>query len=278
MNSHVKLLSFLVLPILLLLQGCSSSRYAVEHDYGPSHDVDVSHIKDAVPRAEPRSKSGNPKNYKVRGKWYTVMDSSKGYVRKGIASWYGKKFHGHATSSGEIYDMYAMTAAHKTLPLPTYVRVTHLEDGKSVIVRVNDRGPFHENRIIDLSYAAAKKLGVTATGTAVVEVRAIDPENFHQHKPYQPKFKRPSLVQAYPAKSPYKLYLQVGAFSDQKNAFKLLKRLNRMFKKRKIHSEFASKENLYRVRIGPLSSVEDADRLSAYLHKKGIASTRIEID
>ncbi len=268
----------LVLMSLLLLSGCSNSRYQIRHDHGPGHDVDVSHIKDAVPRPEAKSKSGNPKNYKVNGKWYSVLDSSKGYVKRGIASWYGKKFHGHKTSSGEIYDMYAMTAAHKTLPLPTYVRVTHLENGRSVIVKVNDRGPFHDDRIIDLSYAAAKKLGVTAKGTAVVEVVALDPLSYNKKPAYQPKQQRPSLLDSYPAKHPYKLYLQVGAFNDQKNARQLLKRLSRMFKKRKIHSEYASKERLYRVRIGPLASVEDADKLSHYLHQKGIPTTRIIVD
>lgn len=263
----------------LLLQACSSSsRYKIDQDHGPSNPVDISDIKDAVPKNEPRSKYGNPKNYKVLGKRYSVRESSAGYKEKGIASWYGKKFHGHRASSGETYDMYAMTAAHKTLPLPTYVRVTHLENRRSVIVKVNDRGPFHQGRIIDLSYAAAKKLGVTATGTAPVEVTAIDVDKYRKNKGYKPNIKRPSLVSTYPVKSEFKLYLQVGAFSDQKNANQLLHRLNRMFKQRKIHSDFSSENNVYRVRIGPLVSVEDADKLSTLLNNKGIPTTKIVID
>lgn len=271
--------AYIILFTALLLQACSSSsRYKISQDHGPSNPVDVSQVKNAVPIAEPRSKYGNPKNYKVLGKWYSVKETSIGYNQKGIASWYGKKFHGHRTSSGETYDMYAMTAAHKTLPLPTYVRVTHLKNDKSIIVKVNDRGPFHENRIIDLSYSAAKKLGITATGTGAVEVTAINPETFQRKKTYQPKIKRTSALSTYPAKSHYKLYLQVGAFASQQNANKLRKRLSRMFKQQKIHSNFASDKNIYRVRIGPLASVAAADKLSIFLNNKGIPSAQIIID
>ena len=269
----------IILFSALFLQACSSSsRYNINQDHGPSNPVDVSEVSNAVPKAEPRSKYGNPKNYKVLGKWYSVRESSKGYRKKGIASWYGKKFHGHRTSSGETYDMYAMTAAHKTLPLPTYVRVTHLENGKSVIVKINDRGPFHDNRIIDLSYSAAKKLGVTAKGTGAVEVVAIDPETYQKKEPYKPNVNRPSALSTYPAKSNYKLYIQVGAFADQQNANKLRKRLSRMFKQQQIHSDFASEKNIYRVRIGPLASVAVADKLSIYLNDKGIPTAQIIID
>ncbi len=270
---------YLLLLSAILLQACSSStRYKIHQDHGPADPVDVSDIKDAVPKAEPRSKYGNPKNYKVLGKWYSVKESSAGYKEKGIASWYGKKFHGHRTSSGEIYNMYSMTAAHKTLPLPTYVRVTHLENGRSVIVKVNDRGPFHANRIIDLSYSAAKKLGVTAKGTGVVEVTALNAKTYQQQQTYQAKFKRPSALSTYPAKNEYKLFLQVGAFISQKNALKLRKRLSRMFKQQQIHSDFSSDKNIYRVRIGPLASVAIADKLSVYLNNKGIPSAQIIID
>ena len=269
----------IILFSALFLQACSSSsRYNINQDHGPSNPVDVSEVSNAVPKAEPRSKYGNPKNYKVLGKWYSVRQSSKGYTKKGIASWYGKKFHGHRTSSGETYDMYAMTAAHKTLPLPTYVRVTHLENGKSVIVKINDRGPFHDNRIIDLSYSAAKKLGVTAKGTGAVEVVAIDPETYQKKEPYKPNVNRPSALSTYPAKSNYKLYLQVGAFISQQNANKLHQRLSRMFKQQQIHSDFASEKNVYRVRIGPLASVAIADKLSVYLNNKGIPTAQIIID
>ena len=159
----------------LLLGGCASQGPGVADGPSGSDNLDPDKIPDAVPRVEPRSKSGNMKTYVVRGKRYYTEDDSRGHVERGMASWYGKKFHGRNTSSGERYDMYAMTAAHKTLPLPSYVRVTNVDSGRSAVVRVNDRGPFHGPRIIDLSYAAATKIGVVSNGTALVEVRAIDP-------------------------------------------------------------------------------------------------------
>lgn len=155
-----------------LLSGCSSTG---DKDSAPSNAPDLSGIEDAVPKAEPKSKYGNPKSYVVFGKRYHTKSSSNGHVERGLASWYGKKFHGRKTSSGERYDMYAMTAAHKTLPLPTYARVTNVSNGRSAVVKINDRGPFHGKRVIDLSYSAAKKLGVVSKGTAMVEIRAIDP-------------------------------------------------------------------------------------------------------
>lgn len=279
MLSGLNKTQYLILLTALLLQACSSSsRYKINNDHGPAAPVDVSDVKDAIPKDEPRSKYGNPKNYKVLGKWYSVRESSAGYKEKGISSWYGKKFHGHRTSSGEIYNMYAMTAAHKTLPLPTYVRVTHLKNGRSVIVKVNDRGPFHQGRIIDLSYSAAKKLGVTATGTAAVEVVALDPNHYKSKQAYQPKFNKTSALATFPIKPNFKLFLQVGAFNSQDNAFKLKKRLSRMFKQQQIQSDFSSEKNIYRVRIGPLASIADADKLSVFLNNKGIPTTKIVID
>lgn len=158
----------------VLLTGCASRGGQVDAtpEEVPPH---IARIPDAVPKVEPLSRSGNPKSYVVFGKRYHTKRDRRGHVERGLASWYGRPFHGRKTSSGEIYDMHAMTAAHKTLPLPTYARVTNLENGRRVIVRINDRGPFHGGRIIDLSYTAAVKLGVTKKGTAMVEVRAIDP-------------------------------------------------------------------------------------------------------
>src|SRR6056297_4328415 len=149
---------------LLLLGGCFAPR---DPGFGlgdgpPARPLDAAGIPDAVPRAEPRSKSGNPPFYEVRGQRYYVMNDAAGYRESGVASWYGTKFHGRRTSSGEPYNMYAMTAAHKHLPLPSYVEVTHRQNGRKIIVKVNDRGPFHDGRIIDLSYAAARKLGISA--------------------------------------------------------------------------------------------------------------------
>ena len=154
------------------------SRYRDGKDSVPSGPPpDLSKLLEPVPKVEPRSAYGNKSPYTVLGQTYRVLPSARGYVERGIASFYGNKFHGYKTSSLENYDMYQFSAAHKTLPLPSYARVTNLANGKSVIVRINDRGPFHENRLIDLSYAAAVKIGVWPKGTGLVEVRAIDPEH-----------------------------------------------------------------------------------------------------
>jgi rare lipoprotein A len=149
-------------------------RYAIKQDLGPKEHRDMSKAPDAVPKVEPLSRGGNKSRYEVWGKSYSVMPSSVGFRERGLASWYGQKFHGHLTSNGETYDMYAMSAAHKSLPLPTYARITNLANNKTVIVRVNDRGPFHGDRVIDLSYAAASKLDYRKTGVAEVLVEAID--------------------------------------------------------------------------------------------------------
>lgn len=150
-------------------------RYAMSGDAYPENPPDVSQIPDAVPRVEQPSRGGNRPVYEVWGKTYHVLPDARDYARQGTASWYGEKFHGYATSNGEIYDMYKMTAAHRSLPLPTYARVTSLDNGRSVIVRVNDRGPFHNDREIDLSYAAAARLDILDRGTGRVKVEAIDP-------------------------------------------------------------------------------------------------------
>jgi rare lipoprotein A len=164
---------FVFILTSLFLVGCSSSgRYSITDDVAPNMPLSVEHIEDAHPQYEPYSLGGN-KNYTLRGVNYSIIKEAKGFTEKGQASWYGKKFHGHLTSNGEIYDMYSMTAAHKTLPLPSYVKVTNLDNKKTAIVRVNDRGPFHQGRIIDLSYAAAYKLGVLQTGTANVAIEVI---------------------------------------------------------------------------------------------------------
>ena len=146
-------------------------------DGPPSYDFDVSHLRDAIPKKEPITRAGNKNPYQIFGKTYVLLPSAKGYSEEGIASWYGRKFHGRKTANGEIYDMYKMTAAHTTLPIPTFVRVTNLDNGRQIVVRVNDRGPFHGGRIIDLSYAAAKKLGYDTKGTARVRVEVVDVES-----------------------------------------------------------------------------------------------------
>ncbi|MGB5098829.1 MAG: septal ring lytic transglycosylase RlpA family protein, partial [Porticoccaceae bacterium] len=175
---------------VLLLAGCFGSRgpggASAGRDGPPGREADGDY-PDVTPRSEAITGAGNKNPYTVLGKTYHLLPTAAGYREKGVASWYGTKFHGRATSNGEPYDMFAMTAAHKTLPIPAYVRVTNLENGRSAIVRVNDRGPFHDDRIIDLSYAAAKKLGVFDQGTARVEVVAIDPSTYQRNSVEVPR-------------------------------------------------------------------------------------------
>lgn len=163
-----------IILTLTLLAGCAGTGIVERaSDEIPAH---IARIPDAIPKIEPLAKTGNAPSYVVNGQRYFVKSNPHGYVERGLASWYGKPFHGRKTSSGEIYDMHAMSAAHKTLPLPTYARVVNLTNGRSIVIRINDRGPFHDERLIDLSHTAAVKLGVTKTGTASVEIRVIEPE------------------------------------------------------------------------------------------------------
>ena len=158
---------------MALLSACGA---VPERDRAPAAgETDLSSLPDAVPQVEPKSRYGNPHSYVVYGRRYFTLPTARGFVERGVASWYGKKFHGRRTSNREFYDMYKMTAAHRTLPLPTYVSVRDLSTGREIVVRVNDRGPFLKNRIIDLSYAAATKLGIADKGTGIVEVRALEP-------------------------------------------------------------------------------------------------------
>ena len=168
---HSRGLAFILATLFFV--GCAHQRYEHKDDFIPEPILDPSQLKDAEVKSEPLSVTGNPASYEVMGEEYQVMTNARGFTQEGIASWYGMKFHGHATSNGEIYDVYQMTAAHKTLPLPSHVRVTRRDTGESVVVRVNDRGPFHEGRIIDLSYAAAVKLGVDKQGTAEVTLETL---------------------------------------------------------------------------------------------------------
>ncbi|MEZ8043401.1 septal ring lytic transglycosylase RlpA family protein [Vibrio sp. 10N.237.312.C02] len=165
-----------IVSLAVVINGCSSTeptgRYDIDSDIAPDAPISVEHLEDAHPQYEPYSLGGNT-DYTLRGEDYKIVKKTEGFTEKGKASWYGKKFHGHLTSNGEIYDMYSMSAAHKTLPIPSYVKVTNTDNDKTTIVRINDRGPFHEGRIIDLSYAAAYKLDVLRTGTANIEIEVI---------------------------------------------------------------------------------------------------------
>jgi rare lipoprotein A len=260
-----------------------------------------------VPRAEPRSRNGNPPFYDVFGKRYYVLSSGVGYVERGVASWYGPGFHKVRTSTGEPYDMYGMTAAHKTLPLPTYVRVTNLQNGLSVVVRVNDRGPFVDNRIIDLSYTAASKLDMLRNGTAMVEVRSIDAVQDGSLAPVvtaatlEPIAEAPAAAsesvggsivpsagaaaapapqQSVPrAVSTAALFVQAGAFSDPKNAQRLADKLRgggygTVFVR---ENEIAGRK-MFRVRIGPVPDVAEFDRIVAALERAGISDAHLALD
>ena len=264
----------------LSLAACSTtiSRYAMRRDSAPRTSINPQRIVNAVPRPEARSKYGNPDTYEVRGKSYRVLESSSGFRQRGIASWYGRKFHGHRTSNGDIYNMWAMTAAHKTLPLPTYVRVTNLQNDRQVIVRINDRGPFHENRIIDLSYAAASKLGITATGTGMVEIQAIDPRVYKRQQQRQ----RPYALQAFERHrqkhTAPQMYLQLGAFASRANAVQLQQRVSPLYHSVRIDTQKQADHPLYRVRIGPLASAEEADQMATKLEQQGFKAPKIVID
>lgn len=223
--------------LLLLLASCASApKGQPEPADGPSAaSIRAEDIKDAQPRAEPRSRYGNKSPYEVFGKKYYVLESSKGYRQRGTASWYGSKFHGRRTSSGEPYDMHLATAAHKTLPLPAYAQVTNLDNGRKVIVKINDRGPFKDNRLIDLSYGAALRLGMIATGTAAVEVRVIDSDDVRETK----------------AENAAKTWLQAGAFGQREGAEELASHLTRSdLKPVSIHND----GHLFRVWLGPYAS------------------------
>jgi len=266
---------------------------------------------DAIPKPEPKSRYGNPPFYDVFGKRYYVLSSSADYVERGVASWYGPGFHQVKTSTGELYDMYAMSAAHRTLPLPAYVRVTNLQNGRSVVVRVNDRGPFVGNRIIDLSYTAAARLDMLRDGTAMVEVRSIDtgapPPATTTLAAVTPASSGSSLIATAEAAPPAStstapvaetpaavpsaatpttvsaakpvLFVQAGAFADPANAARLAARLRegdygRIF----VRDDVIAGRKMYRVRIGPVADVPSFDRICAALERDGVHDAHLAMD
>ena len=250
---------------LFLLASCSSTpkRPAVD---GAGKKFDLDTVKKVVPYDEPKSKQGNPESYVVFGKRYFVMPSSQGYYEEGIASWYGSKFHGNHTSNGEIYDMYQLSAAHKSLPLPTYVEVTNLSNQRKLILRVNDRGPFHEGRIIDLSYAAALKLDIVRTGTAKVSVRALTSEKDLANN--SAGASQQSSAWQDESHLSGRLFTQVGAYSVLKNAQNVQKALvAKQFKYVAIYAD--NKKNLYRLRLGPHRNTQEAEHVLAQLKQQG---------
>lgn len=259
---HRSIVQFWPLPLLVvLLNGCvTTPKPTLSPPIQPTAPpADVSVIPDAVPRVEPLSAKGNPAFYDVMGQRYFVMNSSVGYVERGVASWYGPGFHKEFTSNGEPYDMYGMTAAHKTLPLPAYVQVTNLSNGRSVVLRVNDRGPFKTGRIIDLSYTAAAKLDMLRAGTALVEVRALTPGS---------NIPASTLMQ--------QSFVQAGAFGSADNAERLAAQLRSQgYNQAFVRSDMLNGRSLYRVRIGPVADADSFDRIVAELKKLGINDARL---
>ena len=254
------------LGFLLIFSGCA---LLGSRDGPPSEPpgFDVSKIPDAIPKKEPLSRYGNPESYKVFGKTYHVRRDANGYSVKGKASWYGTKFHGKRTSSGEPYDMFKMTAAHKTLPLPSYVKVHNLENGREIVVRVNDRGPFHDDRVIDLSYVAARKLGIFGKGTADVEVSVIEPEVDS------------GVIQATELLSDTSVFVQVGAFSQRENAQRLKQQLRDVEIESGIQiAGIGANRRIFRVRVGPFHDRATANKVAESLKGMGLSEARIVID
>jgi len=287
----------LVCALMLLMAGCASDRggrYAQQNDAYPDAPPDVSQVPDAVPKVEPLAESGNRATYEVWGETYHVLSDASGYEAEGKASWYGTKFQGYDTASGEPYDMYKMSAAHRTLPLPTYARVTNLDNGREVIVRINDRGPFHGDRLIDLSYAAAARLKILKAGTGHVRVEAIDPRQWaEQHKrtmsstpkgdmaessgvPAQDTIQNAdnkAPVAGAPGQDPVterqggmQQYVQVAALSSAARAKALEKRLQAQVSR---PVRIRRKASLYRVQVGPVRDTSQLDSIKAELQAAG---------
>jgi len=244
----------IIILSFLLLSGCSfnSGRYQQTHDSTPSRTPSPRELHDAIPKVEAKSKGGN-RNYTVRGIHYKVLNSADNYQKNGIASYYGNKFHGHLTSNGEIYNMYSMSAAHKSLPLPSYVKVTNLANNKSVIVRVNDRGPFHRDRLIDLSYSAAYKLDMLKTGTARVSIRVISKVTTQKYKNTLKAVK-----QAY--------FIQVFATNDKNKAKRTANALTALYQ---LPVSWLDKNGIFRVQIGPIINIDKVEQLLINLRQNG---------
>ncbi|MEX2130349.1 MAG: septal ring lytic transglycosylase RlpA family protein [Pseudohongiellaceae bacterium] len=256
------------LGLLLFLGACASvpttstnSRYVIQQDRAPTRSININEIPEVLPEPINRRLAGNRSPYTVLGKTYHVMATEEGYSERGVASWYGEKFHGHRTSNGEVFDMFQASAAHKSLPIPSFLQVTNLDNNRSLIVRVNDRGPFHGDRLIDLSYAAAVKLGFADRGTARVQLDAILPPTYaNERAPAAPE----QIVDQHASGMDQESYLQVGAFADLTAAEQLSFQLRRITELPVFIRSVASNSSqiLHRVRVGPINDPGELQRLS----------------
>jgi rare lipoprotein A len=309
MNTLNKYIILIVTVTSLSACSINNSRYSQRQDSAPEYHYDELELVDATPRYELYAPA-NFRPYTVLGKYYTPMLSARGFEEYGQASWYGQKFHGHLTSNGEIYDMFSMTAAHKTLPLPSFVKVTNLDNQKVTIVRVNDRGPFHPGRVIDLSYAAAKKLDVLSTGVANVKVEVVHVDEdgvmtVGAGKPRQPAVP-PSLAQPYSspvmiamsntkttlqdrvelesASPPISRALAAVVANDRKqdkifvqvaalsNPDMVLELSTGLARLYQVPADAPLIDNIYRLRLGPLKNQQKAEKLIQALKSIGFDS------
>tara|TARA_B110000858_G_scaffold49124_1_gene56657 strand:+ start:30126 stop:30998 length:873 start_codon:yes stop_codon:yes gene_type:complete len=265
----------LVSPILLLMIACSSApapapapespnagRYSISQDRAPIRIVDISSIPEVIPEPIDRGRAGNRSPYTVLGKSYRVLPTEEGYSERGVASWYGEKFHGHKTSNGEVFDMYLASAAHKSLPIPSFLRVTNLDNNRSIVVRVNDRGPFHGDRLIDLSYAAAIKLGYADRGTARVQLESIVATGALRDRGTSTVSS--SRNETLRVSSAGSKYLQVGAFSELSAAQEVSSRVEEITSLPVLIRTVNTANNriLHRVRVGPISDPGQIQRVS----------------
>ncbi len=285
-SKHQFRVCVLLMLLCILLAACSNpkpkpknnepynpndGRYKHDKDFGPSEDVDLSHIPDAVPRYEVRTRAGNKNPYTVLGKTYHLIKDETSYKERGYASWYGNKFNGYHTSNGELYDMYAMTGAHKTLPIPSYVRVTNLDNGKSVVVRINDRGPFHQGRIVDLSYAAAQRIGIHKSGTGRVDVEIVLPGDM----PPIPRRPDKQVAEQVESALPPGTYLQVGAFGNKQSARDFAASLGAKLTFPVVIKSASVPKEIHRVRLGPFNDVKNLQLARDQLARVKIYETHV---
>ena len=274
MNDAVLRIS-IVSPILVAMMACSSApapeqtpespnagRYSISQDRAPTRIVDLASIPEVIPEPLNRTGAGNRSPYTVLGKSYEVMPTEVGYNERGVASWYGEKFHGHKTSNGEVFDMFLASAAHKSLPIPSFLRVTNLDNNRSIVVRVNDRGPFHGDRVIDLSYAAAVKLGYADRGTARVQLESIIATGTFGDRVVRTA--NSGGNETLRVNSTDSKYLQVGAFSDLSAAQEVTSKVEEITSLPVFIWTVNTSSNkiLHRVRVGPISDPGQIQRVS----------------